>query len=68
MKHYKLKTHKGISKRIRVTGSGRKFVHFKMASNHLRRRKSKRIQRSLDKLRQLSPGNARKMKRLLPYG
>ena len=68
MKKYKLKTHKGTVKRIRATGSGKKFVHFKMGRNHLRRRKSARIKRSLDKLRQLSKGNARKMKRLAPYG
>lgn len=67
MKKYKLKTHQGTAKRIRVTGSGTKFVHFKAASNHLRRRKSSRIQRSLDKTRQLSPGNAKKMQRLIPY-
>ncbi len=67
MKTYKLKTHQGTAKRIRATGSGKKFVHFKYGRNHLRRRKSKRVQRSLDKLRQLSPGNARKMQRLMPY-
>ena len=63
---YKVKTHKGTAKRIRATGTG-KFVHFKMARNHLRRRKSSRILRSLDKTQQLPKGDALKMKRLLPY-
>ncbi len=66
MKNYKLKTHKGTAKRVRATGSG-KFVHFKMGRNHLRRRKSSRILRSLDKTRSLSVGDTRKMTRLLPY-
>ncbi len=66
MKNYKLKTHKGTAKRIRVTGSG-KFVHNKMGRNHLRRRKSGRISRALDKTTVLSAGDTRKMTRLLPY-
>lgn len=67
MKKYKLKTHKGTKKRIRMTGGG-KFVHFKVGRSHLRRRKSARIQRSLDKVRVLPSGDAKKMTRLLPYG
>ena len=66
MKKYKLKTHKGTAKRIRVTGTG-KFVHFKMSRNHLRRRNSGRISRALDKTQPLSSGDSHKMKRLLPY-
>lgn len=67
MKKYKLKTHKGTAKRVRATGTG-KFVHFKMGRSHLRRRKSSRILRSLDKTRSLSAGDTKKMSRLLPYG
>jgi large subunit ribosomal protein L35 len=61
-----MKTHKGTAKRVRATGSG-KFVHFKMSRNHLRRRKSGRISRALDKTQALSIGDTRKMSRLLPY-
>jgi large subunit ribosomal protein L35 len=66
VKKYKLKTHQGTAKRIRPTGSG-KFTHFKMARNHHRRRNTGRISRALDKTIVLDAGNARKMKRLLPY-
>jgi large subunit ribosomal protein L35 len=66
VKQYKLKTHKGTAKRIRVTGSG-KFSHFKVARSHHRRTKSGRISRSLDKLRPLAKGDAKKMSRLMPY-
>lgn len=67
MKKYKLKTHKATAKRVRRTGSGEKFVHFKMSRSHHRRTKSGRTSRSLDKKFQLSEGNAKKMTQLLPY-
>jgi large subunit ribosomal protein L35 len=66
VKNYKLKTHKGTAKRIHVTAGG-KFTHNKMGRNHLRRHNTGRISRALDKTSQLTPGNARKMTRLLPY-
>ena len=63
----KLKTHKAMAKRVKVTGSG-KFLRRKIAINHLRRNKSPRAVRSMDKYFPLATSNARRMKRLLPYG
>jgi large subunit ribosomal protein L35 len=63
----KLKTHKAMAKRVKVTGSG-KFLRRKIAINHLRRNKSPRAVRSMDKYFPLATSDTRRMKRLLPYG
>ena len=66
-KKYKLKTYKAASKRFRMTGTG-KIVQTKGSKSHLRRRKSKRTKRQLDKMQLVTTaGNKRKIKRLLPY-
>ncbi len=62
----KLKTHKAMAKRVKVTGSG-KFLRRKVALNHLRRNKSPQAVRSMDKYFQLPKSETRRMKRLLPY-
>ena len=62
----KLKTHKAMAKRVKITGSG-KIMRRKVALNHLRRNKSPQAVRSMDKYFQLSKGDTRRMKRLLPY-
>ncbi len=62
----KLKTHKAMAKRVKVTASG-KFMRRKVAISHLRRHKSPKLIRSADKDFQLSPADTRRMKRLLPY-
>ncbi len=62
----KLKTHKAMSKRIKITGSG-KIMRRKVAISHLRRNKSPHSVRSADKYFPLAPGDTRRMKRLLPY-
>ncbi len=62
----KLKTHKAMSKRVRVTGSG-KFVRRKVAISHLRRNKSPQLVRSADKTVGLATADTRRLKRLLPY-
>ena len=54
----KLKTHKAMAKRVKVTGSGK----------ILRRNKSPRAVRWMDKYFQLATSDTRRMKRLLPYG
>ncbi len=66
-KKYKLKTHKATAKRFRVTGTG-KVVRTKGGKSHLRRRKSSRVKRALDKMQPI--GNqafARRILRLAPY-
>jgi large subunit ribosomal protein L35 len=62
----KLKTHKAMAKRVKITGSG-KFMRRKVAINHLRRNKSPESVRSMDKDFQLKTSDTRRMKRLLPY-
>lgn len=65
-KKYKLKTHKATAKRFRVTGSG-KVVRTKGGKSHLRRRKSSRVKRALDKMVPVSSTQARRVKTLAPY-
>ena len=62
----KLKTHKAMAKRVKITGSG-KIMRRKVASSHLRRNKSPHSVRSMDKEFQLATADNRRMKRLLPY-
>ncbi len=62
----KLKTHKAMAKRVKVTGSGR-FMRRKVAISHLRRHKSPEAVRSADKEFELATGDRRRLKRLLPY-
>lgn len=66
-KKYKLKTHKATAKRFKVTGTG-KVMRTKGGKSHLRRRKSSRVKRSLDKMQEVAtPKQARRIKRLAPY-
>ncbi len=44
----KLKTHKSTAKRFKVTGTG-KIMRTHVGKSHLRRRKAKRVKRSLDR-------------------
>jgi large subunit ribosomal protein L35 len=62
----KLKTHKAMAKRVKITGTG-KFMRRKVALNHLRRHKSPQAVRSMDKEFQLATPDTRRLKRLLPY-
>jgi len=62
----KLKTHKAMSKRVKLTGSG-KFLRRKVALSHLRRNKSSHSVRSMDKMFPLATADRRHLKRLLPY-
>ena len=62
----KLKTHKAMAKRVKITASG-KFLRRKVAISHHRRNKSPQSVRSADKYFQLSTADTRRLKRLLPY-
>ena len=66
MNKYKLKTHKATAKRVKVTGSG-KFMHMRAARTKYHIKKDPNRNRSLDKPSLVAPGDAHKMKRLLPY-
>jgi large subunit ribosomal protein L35 len=63
----KLKTHKGASKRFKKTGTGK----VKRGHSHLRHiltSKDKKRKRKLGKGTLVSPGDLRKVKRMIPYG
>lgn len=67
VKRFKLKTHKATAKRFKVTGTG-KVVRTKGGKSHLRRRKSSRVKRSLDKMQEVAnKKQARRIKTLAPY-
>jgi large subunit ribosomal protein L35 len=66
-KKYKLKTYKAAAKRFRMTGTG-KIVRTKGGKSHLRRRRSKRVRRSLDRMLVVeSSGDRKRIKRMVPY-
>jgi large subunit ribosomal protein L35 len=63
----KQKTHKGAKRRFSITATG-KVMHRKGAISHLRKRKSKRALRSMDKKLLASASMQHRVHRLLPYG
>jgi large subunit ribosomal protein L35 len=66
-KKYKLKTYKAAAKRFRMTGTG-KIVRTKGGKSHLRRRRSKRVKRQLDKMLVVTAkGDKKRIKRMAPY-
>ncbi|MCZ7666291.1 MAG: 50S ribosomal protein L35 [Chloroflexi bacterium] len=66
-KKYKIKTYKAAAKRFRMTGTG-KIVRTKGGKSHLRRRRSKRVKRMLDKMIVVeSAGDRKRIKRMAPY-
>lgn len=66
-KKFKLKTHKATAKRFRLTGTG-KLVRTKGGKSHLRRRKSSRVKRALDKMQPVTlTATVKRVRRLAPY-
>ncbi|MFA9288607.1 MAG: 50S ribosomal protein L35 [Weeksellaceae bacterium] len=64
MAQQKIRTHKGASKRFKVTGSG-KLLHRSQKIRHLRSSKSKRQLRSLLQMKEVEGDMAKKLRRLL---
>ena len=62
----KMKTHRGAAKRIKATGSG-KFKRHHAYASHILGKKSPKRKRNLRKGVVLSPADAAKCRRLLPY-
>ena len=63
----KIKTHKTAQKRFKVSGSG-KLLLPKGSKSHLRRRKSKRVLRALDRTMTVTTrGDKKRVKKLVPY-
>ena len=60
----KQKTHSGAKKRFKVTGSG-KIMHQRAGMRHLLERKSSALTRRLSGTAELSPQDAKKVKKLL---
>jgi large subunit ribosomal protein L35 len=60
----KMKTHKATAKRFKITGSG-KLRRRKQGSSHLRRRRSKRVLRSLDKEEPVAQVDEKRVRRIL---
>jgi large subunit ribosomal protein L35 len=60
----KMKTHKATAKRFKVTKK-RKLRRLKQRHSHLRRKKSKRVLRSMDKYHPVSNADSKRVRRLL---
>jgi large subunit ribosomal protein L35 len=63
----KLKTHKGAQRRFKITGTGR-LLRTKGGKSHLRRKKPARVRRLYDAMLPISPADADRVQRCLPYG
>jgi len=63
----KLKTKRAAAKRFRITRR-RKVMHFRATRSHLLRKKSARKKRYLRHPAILQSGDARHVRRMLPYG
>lgn len=60
----KMKTHKATAKRFKITGR-RKLRRLKQRRSHKRRKKSKRVRRSLDKDHPVARADRKRVRRLL---
>ncbi len=67
MSKTKLKTHKGASKRFKITGSG-KVKRSRASGNHLLTKKTSRRKRALKKAAMVHKSNEKNVKKLIPYG
>ena len=65
-KKIKLKTHRGAAKRFKVTANG-KILRMHSGKRHLLGTKRPKRMRHLKKLAQVSPADAPKVRRMLPY-
>ena len=62
----KLKTHKGVKARIKVTGTG-KLMYRRGGKRHLLTGKSSKRMRKLRRQQQLSPAHEVSIRALIPY-
>jgi large subunit ribosomal protein L35 len=60
----KMKTHKVTAKRFKITGSG-KLRRLRQGRSHLRRKKSKRVLRGMDKDLPVDRSDQKRIRRLL---
>ncbi|RLE08717.1 50S ribosomal protein L35 [Candidatus Aerophobetes bacterium] len=62
----KLKSHRGLMKRLKKTGKG-KIKRSRAYAGHLRRKKSSKKKRKIRKSVLLSKEDTKRVKRLIPY-
>jgi len=62
----KMKTHRGAAKRFKKTGTG-KIKRSHAFTSHILEKKSPKRKRSLRKAAIVSPGDAKRIERLIPY-
>ena len=62
----KMKTHRGVAKRFRVTGTG-KVMRSKAAKSHLLTKKTRSKNHSLKKTTVVSRADRKSIQRLIPY-
>ena len=62
----KLKTHRGVAKRVKVTASG-KIKRSRAFHSHLLSSKSPKRKRNLSKTVMVHPTNEKNIKKLVPY-
>jgi len=62
----KLKTHRGAAKRFKKTGTG-KIRRTKAFRRHILTSKAKKVKRHMRGLVEVSPADAPRLKRMLPY-
>jgi large subunit ribosomal protein L35 len=60
----KMKTHKATAKRFKITGTG-KLRRLKTGRSHLRRKKSKRRLRSMDRYVKVDNADRKRVRRLM---
>lgn len=63
----KLKTHNGMARRFKITGTG-KVMRTVGPKSHFRRNKASRVKRSLDRMVPADASLARHVQKMLPYG
>jgi large subunit ribosomal protein L35 len=63
----KMKTHKGASRRFKVTGTGQ-IMRTKQMKSHMRRKKSTRVKQQFDRMLPLDESVEPRIRRLIPYG
>lgn len=62
----KMKTHRGLAKRIKRTGTG-KFKRMKAYKSHILTKKDRKRKRRLRHSDLVAPADARRVSRMLPY-
>ena len=63
----KQKTHKGAKARLSITGGG-KLLRRKIGVNNYRRKKHGQSKGLFDEMIPVAPGQAKRLRKLLPYG